>query len=149
MAVETGLITRALSTLFGIVGSFRKRQSAKRWAGSWKAYDLVGRNLGGPMQGAGPASVALPRWYKFSTKLTFDCYDCDAQGTPTRHQAGHIIIDQNDSEAATRVGRYLDSAEVYEQRLKMLDKDTIIIMPVPAHSILGDVYGKHGWRRKQ
>ena len=99
------------------------------------------------MQGAGPTKVSLPRWWKFSAKLTVECYDCDAQGAPTRHQAGHILIDPNDSDAATRVGRYVDSAEVYEQRLRMLDNNTILIIPVSEHSTLGNVYGKHGWRR--
>jgi hypothetical protein len=77
------------------------------------------------------------------------CHDCDEKRQPTRHQAGHILIDQNDPNAATRRGRYCDSAEVYEQRLQMLDKDTILIIPVSGHSTLGDTYAKHAWRRKR
>jgi len=148
MAVETGLITRALSTIFSLVGNIRKRNTAQRWVGNWEAYSLIGRNLAEPMKGAGPATVSLPRWWKFSAKLTFGCYDCDEQGQPTRHQKGHILIDPDDPDAAKRVGRYVDSAEVYEQRLRMLDNDTILIIPIPEHSTLGNVYGKHGWRRK-
>jgi len=55
------------------------------------------------------------------------------------------IIRRHDS--ATRVGRYVDSAEVYEQRLTMLDNDTILIIPLPERSTLAG-YTKHGWRRK-
>ena len=149
MAVETGLIGRFLSMLFGLFSRVRTRHQAQKWVGDWEAYNLRGRDLAEPMEGAGPTKVSLPGWYKFSAKLKFECYDCDAQKRPSRHQAGHILVDPSDPEAATRVGRYLDSAELYEQRLRMLDNDTILIMPVPEHSTLGDVYGKHGWRRKR
>jgi hypothetical protein len=101
------------------------------------------------MHGAGPAKVSLPPWWKPSGKLTFDCYDCDGQGQPTRRQTGYIFIDANDPDAATRRGRYLDSAEVYEQRLRMLDKDTILIIPVSENSTLGNAYARHAWRRKR
>jgi hypothetical protein len=131
MAVETGLITRAVSTIFSVVSNMRKRSIARRWVGNWEAYSLVGRDLTEPMKGAGPATVSLPRWWKFSSKLTFGCSDCDEQGQPTRHQTGHLFIDPNDPDAASRVGRYVDSAEVYEQRLRMLDNDTILIIPIP------------------
>jgi hypothetical protein len=57
-------------------------------------------------------------------------------------------MDPNDPDSATRIGRYLNSAEVYEQRLTMIDNDTILIIPVPDGATLGNVYGKHGWRRK-
>jgi hypothetical protein len=114
MAVETSLIGRALSMLFSLFGTIRSRQNAKRWVGHWDAHDLVGRNLAEPMKGAGPTDVSLPRWWTVSAKLTFKCYDCDAQGQPTRRQAGHILIDPKDPCAATRVGRYPDSDEVYE-----------------------------------
>lgn len=59
------------------------------------------------------------------------------------------MLDPNDPEAATRIGRYLDSAEVYEQRVRMLDKDTLLVIPVPERSTLGNVYATHGWRRKR
>jgi hypothetical protein len=149
MAVVTGLIGRALSTLFSLFGRIRGRQNAQRWVGRWEAYNLVGRDLAEPMKGAGPTDVSLPRWWTVSAKLTFECYDCDAQGEPTRSQTGYILIDPNDPCTATRVGRYLDSAEVYEQRLTMLDNDTILIIPVPERSTLGNVYAKHGWRRRR
>src|SRR5258706_134730 len=149
MAVETGLIARALGAIVNVVGNLRNRKSAQRWVGKWEAYSLVGRDLAEPMKGAGPATVSLPRWWKFSSKLTVECYDCDEQRQPTRHQTGHLDLDPNDPDAAKRVGRYIDSVEVYEQRLRMLDNDTILIIPIPEHSTLGNVYGKHGWRRKR
>jgi hypothetical protein len=138
-----------VSGLVSLFSSIRRRKQAQRWVGEWEAYDLKGRDLAEPMKGAGPATVSLPDWWKFSAKLTFECYECDAQGVPTRQQRGHISVDPDDPEAATRVGRYLDSAELYEQHLRMLDNDTIIIIPIPEHSALGDIYGKHGWRRKR
>jgi hypothetical protein len=149
MAVETGLIGRALSTLFSLFGTIRKRRDAQRWVGDWDPYNLVGRNLAEPMKGASSTKVSLPGWWKFSTKLTFECYDCDEHGRPARRQTGHILIDTNDPSAATRVGRYVDSAEVYEQRLTKLDNDTILIIPVPERSTLGNAYATHGWRRKR
>lgn len=135
--------------LFSLFGTIRRRQNSRRWVGHWEAYNLVGRDLAQPMKGADTADVSLPGWWRFSTKLTFECYDCDGQGRPTRRQTGSILMDPNDPNAATRVGRYLDSAEVYEQRLTMLDNDTILIIPVPERSTLGNVYAKHGWRRKR
>jgi hypothetical protein len=98
------------------------------------------------MQGASATRVSLPRW-PLSGKLTFACHEIDKQGQPARYQTGHIMLDPNNPTAAMRVGHYTDSAEIYEQRLTMLDNDTIII-PIPEHSTLGDVYAKHGWRRK-
>ena len=150
MPVETtGLITKLLGPFFSLFGTMRKRQQARRWRGNWEAYNLQGRQLTEPMGGAGLTTVSLAPWWKFSVKLTFACYDTDTHGQPTRHQTGHIKIDPDDVAAATRIGRYLDSAEVYEQRLTMIDKDTVLVIPIPAHSALGDVYRKHGWRRKQ
>ena len=148
MALETGLFARGLTLLMSLFRGLRRRNYAKRWTGNWEAYTLRGRHLSEPMRGAGPATVSLGRW-TLSGKLQFACYECDAQGTPTRYQAGHIMLDPNDPEAATRIGRYLDSAEVYEQRVRMLDKDTLLIIPVPERSTLGNVYATHGWRRKR
>lgn len=149
MAIATGLIGRIVTTLFSLFGAIRRRKDAQRWVGRWEAYNLVGRDLAKPLKDAGPTDVSLPRWWTGSTKLTFECYDCDAQEHPTRRQTGYILIDPNDSNTARRVGRYLDSAEVYEQQLTMLDSDTILIIPVPERSTLGEAYGKHGWRRKR
>jgi len=147
MAIETGLIGRAFGALWSLVDSIRRRRNARSWAGHWEAYNLVGRDLTEPKQGAGFTHFILPSWWTFSSTLTFECCECDARGQPTRQQKGNI--DPNDPRAATRVGRYLDSAEVYEQRLTMLDQDTILILPVPDRSTLGNVYGRHGWRRKR
>jgi hypothetical protein len=149
MAVEPGWIAKAFSMLFGFVGRMRRRHHAQRWTGQWEAYYVIGRDVGGPMAGAGPATVSLSPWWKLSEQLTFACYDCDEKGQPTRHQTGHIQIDRDDPNAATRRGHYLDSTELYEQQLRIRDKDTIIIMPVVGHSTLGDTYAKHAWRRKR
>ena len=152
MPIETGLIgliTRTLGGLFNVFGGMRHRRQAQRWVGVWEPYNLVGRDLAEPMKGGGPATVSLPPWWKFSTKLSVECYDCDEHGQPLRRQTGHITIHKDDPDAATRIGHYTGSAEFYEQRLRMLDTNTIFITPVPGGASLGDIYGKHGWRRKR
>ena len=150
MALETGLIGRALSMLSSLVGAILRRRQTQRWVGHWQAYNVEGRDLAeNPMKGAGPTDVFLPHWWTVSTKLKFQCYDCDSQGQPTRHQTGHISLDSTDPDSATRVGCYLDSDEFYEQRLRMITNDKVLIIPVPERSTLGNVYGKHGWRRIQ
>jgi hypothetical protein len=148
MPIEPWSLTKLLGPLFSGFRTMGKRRQAQRWVGNWEAYNLQGRDLAQPMSGAGPTIVSLAPWWKFSAKLTFSCHDTDAHGQPTRHQTGHIKIDPDDVDAATRSGRYVKTAEVYEQRLTMLDKDTVLVIPIPSHSTLGDVYRKHGWRRK-
>jgi hypothetical protein len=133
--------------MLGSLGTgIRRRHNARKWVGEWEAYDLVGRTLSQRMARAGPTTVTLAGL--FSDKLTFECYDCDANGTPTRRQKGSIRLDADDPTTAKRIGQYLDAVEIYEQRLRMIDDDAIVILPVPSGSSLGDVYGKHGWRRK-
>ena len=146
MPIEAVLL-KLVSPLLNLVGQATKRRQAKRWVGAWEAHDVVGRDIGGRMHGAGPATVTLPAW-KTSAKLYVDCYDCDDHGIPTRYQKGHIIIDPNDPDAATRTGWYTGTAEVYEQRLRLIDPNTILVIPVPGNSMLGNIYGKHAWRRK-
>lgn len=149
MALETSLIGRVLGMFFGLFRVMSRRRNAGKWVGQWVAHDLVGRNLAQPMKGAGPAKVSLPGWWTFSSKLAFECYETDAHGQPTRHQIGRIDLDPDDPHRATRKGRYLDSAEVYEQRLTMLDDDTVLILPVPGRCVLGDDYRAHGWHRQR
>lgn len=141
-------LIKIFASLRALAHSFRNRRNAARWIGCWEAYELSGRNPGRRIAGAGPTTITLPRW-SLSAELAFEGFECDSQGHPTRRQTGRILQDQNDSDAATRRGRYLDSAEVYEQRLKMIDKDLILIFPVPASSTLGNVYAPHAWRRKR
>jgi hypothetical protein len=81
------VLLKLVSPLLNLVGLASKRRQAKRWVGAWEAHDVVGRDLGGRMRGAGPATVTLPPW-KISAKLTVDCYDCDDHGIPTRYQKG-------------------------------------------------------------
>lgn len=147
IAAETGVAARALGMLGSLGTTLRRRSLAKKWVGEWEAYDLVGRNLGPRMKGAGPTTVTLSIW--FSDKLTFTCYDTDANGKPTRQQQGHIRLSPDDPTKAKRTGKYLDAVEIYEQVLHLHDDDTIVIIPQPQGSSLGDVYGKHGWRRKK
>jgi len=59
----------------------------------------------------------------------------------------------NDPDAATRTGWYIGTAEVYEQRLRLIDPNTILVIPVPGNSMLGNIYGKHAgdgsiWSRR-
>ena len=67
----------------------------------------------------------------------------------TRDHDGHIVINPALPWLATRIVRYADSNEISEQRLVIgSDFNTVYVFPVSIVATLGDVYGKHAWRRK-
>ena len=131
---------------------FQAHKAAAKFVGTWVAYDLKGRNVDTvPMKGAGLTEVSSrhPWWSPNAAVLDFFSQDVDANSGATRDHDGRIVIDPAIPWLATRIDRYRDSNEVAQQRLVIgRDFDTIFVFPVPAFSTLGDVYGKHAWRRK-
>ena len=48
-----------------------------------------------------------------------------------------------------RIDRYANSNEIAQQQLVIApDFNTVYVFPIAAGATLGDVYGKHAWRRK-
>jgi hypothetical protein len=105
-----------------------------------------------PMPGAGLTVVSLkPRWWTADSGiLDFRSEDIDSAGQ-TRKHAGSIVLDPVNPWLATRIDQYADSNEVSQQRLEIDpgDCDTVYIFPDPTVATLGDVSGKHAWRRKR
>lgn len=102
------------------------------------------------MRGAGLTVVSSkPHWWSDnSAVLDVRSQDIDASTGKTRDHDGHIVIDPEFPWFATRIYRYADSSEIGEQRLVIgSDLNIVYVFPIPTVSTLGDVYGKHAWRR--
>ena len=139
--------------LWELAARWRAYRAAGKLAGTWVAYSIHGRTIDtAPMQGAGLTVVSLkPRWYTANSGvLDFRSEDIDASTGRTRKHDGTIVLDPVNPWLATRIDRYADSNEISQQRLEIDPKDcnTVYIFPDPAVATLGDVYGKHAWRRK-
>jgi hypothetical protein len=130
----------------------RTHKTAKRLVGTWAAYNVHGRMVDStPMPGAGLTVVsAKPHWWSDdSAVLDVRSQDVDAATGHTRDHDGHIVIDPLFPWLATRIDRYADSSEICEQRLVIgADFNIVYVFPVATVATLGDVYGKHAWRRK-
>lgn len=103
------------------------------------------------MPGAGLTVVsAKPHWWSDNSAiLDVRSQDIDASTRHTRDHDGHIVIDPAFPWLATRIERYADSDEIMEQRLVIAaDLNTVYLFPIATVATLGDVYGKHAWRRK-
>jgi hypothetical protein len=117
------------------------------------AYNIHGRMIDAtPMPGAGLTVVTLKRhwWSADSGVLDVKSEDIGPDGRTRRHD-GSIVLDPVNPWLATRIDRYADSNEISQQRLEIDpgDCDTVYIFPDPTVATLGNVYGKHAWRRKR
>jgi hypothetical protein len=130
----------------------RAYKMAGRLIGTWEAYDIHGRTVDPtPMKGAGLTVVSSkPHWWSANSGvLDVRAKDIDAATGHTRGHDGHIVFDSASPWRATRIYRYADSNEISEQQLVVgEDFNIVYVFPVPAVATLGDVYGKHAWRRK-
>jgi hypothetical protein len=130
---------------------YRAYRTAARLVGTWEAYNMHGRKMDTtPMPGAGLTVVSSkPHWWSANSAiLDVRAQDIDANGH-TRDHDGHIVIDPAFPWLATRIDRYADSNEISEQRLVIgQDFNIVYVFPVANVATLGDVYGKHAWRRK-
>ena len=132
---------------------YRAYKAAGKLVGTWVAYNIHGRTIDTtPMQGAGLTVVSSkPHWWSADSEV-LDVYsqDIDASTGRTRKHDGTIVLDPVNPWLATRIDRYADSNEISQQRLEIDPGcDTVYIFPDPTVSTLGDVYGKHAWRRRK
>jgi len=132
---------------------YRAYRAASRLVGTWVAYNIHGRTVdANPMPGAGLTVVSSkPHWWSANlTVLDVRAQDIDASTGHIRDHDGHIVINSAIPWLATRIDRYADSNEISEQRLVIgSDFETVYVFPVATVATLGDVYGKHAWRRKR
>jgi hypothetical protein len=154
-----------LGTLFGFVAGVlasviaaylwdlksrrRAYKAASKLVGTWEAYLISGRRIETtPMPGAGLTVVSLNhRWWKADSGVL----DSRSEDIDTgRKHGGSIVLDPANPWLAFRIDRYADSNEISQQFLQIdpSDRNTVLIFPDPRVSTLGDVYGKHAWRRK-
>lgn len=130
---------------------YRAYVAAGKLVGTWVAYNMQGRMVDTtPMPGAGLTVVsAKPHWWwANSGVLDVRAQDVNASTGDTRDHDGHIVIDPAIPWLATRVDRYADSNEISEQRLVIgPDSKIVYVFPVATVATLGDVYGKHAWRK--
>ena len=131
---------------------YRAYRIAGRLVGAWVAYNIHGRTIDAtPIPGSGLTKVSSkPHWWSDdSAVLDVHSQDLDPSSGQTRDHDGHIVINPALPWLATRIVRYADSNEISEQRLVIgSDFNTVYVFPVSIVATLGDVYGKHAWRRK-
>jgi hypothetical protein len=141
--------------LWELRARFRAYKAAGRLVGTWVAYDIQGRTIATTrMKGAGLSVVSLkPHWWMAdSGVLDVSSEDIDdSTGRTTRKHDGTIVLDPTNPWLATRIDRYADSNEISQQRLAVdpNDRNTVYIFPDATVATLGDVYGKHAWRRQE
>jgi hypothetical protein len=150
--VALGFIANIVaSQCWDLIARYRAWKAARKLVGTWVAYNMRGRTVDTtPMLGAGLTVVSAKRhWLSAdSAVLDFSSQDNLSSGE-TRDHSGHIVFDPAIPWLATRIDRYADSNEIAEQRLVIgPDYNIVYVFPVAAGSTLGDVYGKHAWRRK-
>lgn len=149
-----GIVASIIANYLWELGArWRAYKAASKLVGTWVAYNIHGRTIDtAPMQGAGLTVVSLnPHWWAAdSGVLDVRAEDIDASTGRTRMHDGTIVLDPANPWLATRIDRYADSNEISQQRLEIDPKDgsTVYIFPDPNVATLGDVYGKHAWRRK-
>jgi hypothetical protein len=149
-----GIVASIIANYFWELGArWRAYKAAAKFVGTWVAYNLDGRTIDAvPMQGAGLTVVSLnPHWWAAdSAVLDVRAQDIDDSTGQTRKHSGNIVLDPTNPWLATRIVRYADSNEISQQGLEIdpANCDIVYVFPDPAISTLGDVYGKHAWRRK-
>jgi hypothetical protein len=151
--VAPGFIANLIaSQCWELVSRYRAWKGARKLVGTWVAYNMHVRMVETtPMPGAGLTVVSAKRhWLSADSAVLDVCsQDFDSGGGHTRDHNGHIVFDSAIPWLATRIDRYADSNEIAEQRLVIgPDYDIVYVFPVATFATLGDVYGKHAWRRK-
>lgn len=147
----------ATSVIANYVWDLRSRRrayiAACKLVGTWEAYKISGRKIEAtPMLGAGLTVVsAKPHWWMAdSAVLDVRSEDKDEATGQIRKHDGTLVLDPTNPWLARRIDRYADSDEISQQRLEIdpNDPNTVYIFPDPTVATLGDVYGRHAWRRK-
>lgn len=151
--VAIGFIANIIaSQCWELVARYRAWKTARRLVGTWVAYNIHGRTVDTtPMPGAGLTVVSARRHCLSADSAVLDVrsQDVNVSSGERRDHDGHIVFNPVVPWLATRIDRYTDSNEVAEQRLVIgPDYNIVYVFPVPAGSTLGDVYGKHAWRRE-
>lgn len=150
-----GVVASLLASyLWNLRERWRTYGAARKLVGTWVAYNIHGRAIDAtPMPSAGLTVVSSkPHWWTAdSGVLDVRSEDIDDSTGRIRKHDGTIVLDPTNPWLATRIDRYADSNEISQQRLEIDPKDcnTVLIFPDPTVSTLGDVYGKHAWRRKR
>ncbi|HEY9140179.1 MAG TPA: hypothetical protein VIN93_04770 [Bryobacteraceae bacterium] len=138
--------------LWDLMARFRANRAARKLVGTWGAYNIHDRIIDAtPMPGAGLTVVSLNRPWCAADSGVLDVHaqDIDPATGQTREHDGSIVLDPVKPWLATRILRYADSDEVSQQRLEidLTDWNTVHVFPDATVATLGDVYGKHAWRR--
>jgi hypothetical protein len=132
---------------------YKAHCSACRLVGTWVAYNVHGRHVDAtPMEGAGLTEVSSkPHWWsENSAVLDVRAEDTNTVTGEKRQHDGHIVFDEAIPWLANRIDRYADSNEIAQQQLVIAsDLDIVYVFPIATGATLGDVYGKHAWRRKR
>jgi hypothetical protein len=150
-----GIVASIIANYLWELGSRRRaHKAAAKLVGTWVAYNIHGRTIDAePMKGAGLTVVSLkPQWWVADSRvLDVRSEDIDESTGRRRRHDGSIVLDSMNPWLATRIDRYADSNEISQQRLHIDPKDcnTVYIFPDPSVATLGDVYGKHAWRRQE
>jgi hypothetical protein len=106
---------------------------ARPYAGVYAAENIEGRGTR-PMQGASLTFVSPRRlWSRDPGILDVYAYDLDSdQGR--REHGGNIVPDPSCPFQAARTVRYLKPFEVSQQRIEMIDHNTLLVTPAePAY----------------
>lgn len=151
--VGLGFIANIIaSQCWEFVARYRAWKAAQKLIGTWVAYNIHGRMIDTtPMPGAGLTVGSSSRhwWSSKSAVLDVRAQDIDSATGATRDHDGHIVFDSVIPWLATRIDRYIDSNELVQQQLVIAPGyDVVHVFPIPGVATLGDVYGKHAWRRK-
>ena len=151
--VALGFIANIIaSQCWEFIARYRAWKGARKLVGTWVAYHMRGRMVDTtPMPGAGLTVVsAKGHWLSAdSAVLDVRSQDINVLSGGTRDHDGHIVFDPVIPWLATRIDRYADSNELAEQHLVIgPDHNIVYVFPVATVATLGDVYGKHAWRRK-
>lgn len=148
----SGIITSVIAAfIWELRTRWKAHKSANVLIGDWEAYKTEGRNITEPMEGAGLTVVSFKSPWRAadSAVLSFWSEDVAEGTTKGREHKGTIVLDPRNPWLATRIHRYTDSNEISQQRLEINpdDPNIVYIFPDPTVATLGDVYGRHAWKR--
>ena len=131
------------AVLLGPIKKLLLHQAAKKFEGSWEAFEMPGRDPVYKMENAFLTTITVKAWWPFEPRvLDVVGHDWDADGRTTRPHHGHIVIDPVIRSQAIRTIIYEGSGEIAHQRIQFGDSPNILyVMP------LEPGYGKHALRR--
>jgi len=144
-----GIVASIIATyLWDLKARWRAHEAGTKLVGTWTAYNIHGRTIDTtPMPRAGPTVVSLNHHWWEADSGVLDVHGQDID--PPREHSGTIVLDPVKPWLASRIYRYADSDEIAQQRLEIdpASRNTVYVFPDPSVATLGDVYGKHAWRR--